>query len=71
MRPGGNMRGMSMDRIDSDYAQYTRGEITRGELYKRWKKRHAVGLLKAIWRDLVLDMRAIRRDFKSILGQGI
>jgi hypothetical protein len=63
------MPWVSMEQIDSDYAQYTRGDISRGELYKRWKKRHTIGLRQAIWRDLVLDLRSIRRDFKDLLGR--
>lgn len=60
---------ISMDKIDPDYAQYTRGEISRGELYKRWKKRHATGFLKTVWREIMLDLRSIRRDFNDLFGR--
>lgn len=63
------MQIVSMEQIDSDYAQYTRGQISRFELYKRWKKRHAIGMLRAIWRSFVQDVRSIRRDFLDLAGR--
>lgn len=62
------MKEISMDRIDADYAAYTRGEISRGELYKRWKARRKVSLFRAVLNDIRDDWRAIKRDWRALFA---